>query len=224
MRILVIEDEPAIVDFVQRGLTAEGYTVETEADGASGLAHALSGDIALVVLDRMLPALDGLAVLTELRAAKPTLPIIMLTARGEVADRVAGLDGGATDYLVKPFAFDELAARIRVHLRSPAMRQQTVLRAAGIEVDLLSREVMRDGVGAHLSTKEFDLLVCFMRNPGRVLSREQILKAVWGYDHEPGTNTVEVYVSYLRRKLDRDGAPAPIRTVRSAGYQLQSNA
>ncbi|MGI8558360.1 MAG: response regulator transcription factor [Solirubrobacteraceae bacterium] len=223
MQILVIEDEAAIADFVQRGLRAEGYAVESAADGVSGLERALDSDVALVVLDRMLPGRDGLEVLAELRAAKPALPVIMLTARAQVADRVAGLDGGATDYIVKPFAFDELAARVRAHLRAPEPQEATRVAAAGIELDLISRRVSRDTTPVHLSAKEFELLLYFVRNPGRVLSREQILSSVWGYDHEPGTNIVEVYVSYLRRKLARSGAPAPIATVRSVGYRLETD-
>lgn len=222
MRILVIEDEPAIADFVERGLLAEGYAVESVADGVSGLQRALGSDVALVVLDRMLPGRDGLDLLGELRAAKPALPVIMLTARAAVADRVAGLDAGATDYIVKPFAFDELAARVRAHLRSPAPQEPTLLRAAGIEADLLSRHVTYTGAAVHLSAKEFELLAYFMRNQGRVLSREAILSSVWGYEHDPGTNIVEVYVSYLRRKLGRSGERSPIATVRSVGYRLRS--
>jgi DNA-binding response OmpR family regulator len=220
MRILVIEDEPAIADFIERGLSAEGYAVESAHDGADGLERALTSDVGLVVLDRMLPRMDGLEVLTRLRSVKPDVPVIMLTAKAEVADRVSGLDAGATDYVVKPFAFDELAARVRAHLRSPSQVEATTLQAAGIELDLLARRVTREGVVIHLSAKEFELLAYLMRHPGQVLSREQILSAVWGYDHEPGTNIVEVYVSYLRRKLGRSGSPAPIQTVRSVGYKL----
>ena len=144
----------------------------------------------------------------------------MLTARTSVADRVAGLDAGAIDYVTKPFAFDELAARVRAHLRVPTASESTKLAALGIEADLLTRRVTRDGVEVALSAKEFDLLVYFLRHPGNVLSREQILSAVWGYSHDPGTNIVEVYVSYLRRKLRRPGSPAPIITLRSVGYRL----
>jgi DNA-binding response OmpR family regulator len=220
MRILVIEDEAAIADFIERGLRAEGYAVDACGDGAEGLERALASDVSLVLLDRMLPTMDGLDVLTKIRAVKPSLPVIVLTAKTEIADRVAGLDAGATDYVVKPFAFDELAARVRAHLRAPSQAEATMLTAADIELDLLSRRVVRAGRTIHLSAKEFDLLAYLMRHPGQVLSREQILSAVWGYDHEPGTNIVEVYVSYLRRKLAFSGEPAPIVTVRSVGYKL----
>lgn len=220
MRILVVEDEAGIADFVQRGLRAEGHQVDAETDGLAGERRAIGVDFDLVILDRMLPGRDGLEVLRGIRAAKPRLPVIMLTARGEIADRVAGLDAGATDYLVKPFAFDELAARVRAHLRTPAQAQPTRLQAAGIVLDLLSREVTRDGRRVDLSAKEFELLAHFLRHPNQVLSREQLLGAVWGYDFDPGTNVLEVYVGYLRRKLAHDDRPAPIDTLRSMGYRL----
>jgi DNA-binding response OmpR family regulator len=220
MRILVVEDETAIADFVQRGLEAEGYAVACAYDGDEGERQALGESIDLVVLDLMLPGKDGLAVLRSIRTEKPALPVIVLTARDEVDDKVAGLDTGATDYMTKPFAFDELTARIRAHLRRPSNGETTALDAAGIHMDLLSREVMLGKTAVHLSTREFDLLAYFMRHPGQVLSREQILSAVWGYDFDPGTNVVEVYVGYLRRKLATDDNPAPIETLRSVGYRL----
>ena len=220
MRILVAEDEPAIADFIEHGLSAEGYAVTVTADGDEALRLAISDDFALVVLDRMLPGRDGIAVLKELRRVRPELRVIMLTARTGIDDRVEGLDAGAVDYMTKPFAFDELAARVRAHLRTPQQQQATRLEALGIELDLLTRRVTRDGVEVTLSSKEFDLLAYFLRHPANVLSREQILSAVWGYSHDPGTNIVEVYVSYLRRKLGQPGNPAPIVTVRSVGYRL----
>jgi DNA-binding response OmpR family regulator len=220
VRILVVEDEAGIADFVQRGLAAEGHQVEVATDGLDGERRALTSDVDLVILDRVLPGRDGLEVLRGIRAAKPALPVIMLTARGEVADRVAGLDAGATDYVVKPFAFDELAARVRAHLRSPAQPTPTRLEGAGIVVDLLSREVTRDGSAIALSAKEFELLAHFLRHPDQVLSRAQLLSGVWGYDFQPATNIVEVYVAYLRRKLAVTGTAAPIETVRSMGYRL----
>jgi DNA-binding response OmpR family regulator len=221
MKILVVEDETAIADFVQRGLQAEGYAVDCAADGLDGERQALEGNADLVVLDLMLPGRDGMSVLGSIRETKPTLPVIVLTARDSVEDKVAGLDSGATDYVTKPFSFDELTARIRAHLRDPgAAREPTKLDAAGIHVDLLSREVMLGEEAVHLSAREFDLLVYFMRHVGEVLSREQILSAVWGYDFDPGTNVVEVYVGYLRRKLAASGGPARIETLRSVGYRL----
>lgn len=220
MVVLLIEDEPAIADFLRRGLEDEGYTVISEADGIAGERRALREDIDLVILDRMLPGLEGLEVLESIRRAKPGLPVIVLTARGEVSERVEGLDRGATDYVPKPFSFEELAARVRTHLRQPDEAGATQLRASGIRLNLVTRAAERDGVPVRLSTREFELLAYLMRHPGQVLSREQILRAVWDYDHDPGTNVVQVYVGYLRRRLALPGRPAPIETVRSAGYRL----
>jgi DNA-binding response OmpR family regulator len=222
MRILVVEDEPAIADFLERGLEAEGYAVTCAQDGERGERLALTGDFHLLILDLMLPGRDGLSVLTSVKRERPEVPVILLTARGEIEDKVTGLDLGATDYLTKPFSFDELAARVRVHLRGPEQASPTRLQAGDIELSLLSRRVERAGVEVALSTREFDLLAYLMRHPGQVLSREQILSAVWGYDHDPGTNVVGVYVSYLRRKLGRAGEPSSIETVRGAGYRLRA--
>jgi DNA-binding response OmpR family regulator len=221
MRILVVEDETAIADFVQRGLEAEGYSVACATDGLEGERQALEDGVDLVVLDLMLPGRDGMSVLDSIRRSRPSLPVIVLTARDAVEDKVNGLDSGATDYVTKPFSFDELTARIRAHLRNtPQQPESTTLDAAGIHMDLLSREVVLGRETVHLSAREFDLLAYFMRHPGQVLSREQILSAVWGYDFDPGTNVVEVYVGYLRRKLAVNGSPAPIETLRSVGYRL----
>jgi DNA-binding response OmpR family regulator len=223
MRILVIEDEAAIADFVQRGLQAEGHAVRCAPDGIVGERVALGDDVDLVVLDVMLPGQDGYSVLKAIRKSKPTLPVIMLSARAEVEDRVRGLDHGATDYVTKPFSFDELAARVRAHLRTPLQRDATTLDAAGIRLNLLSRKIEREGVEVHLSAKEFDLLAYFLRHPDQALSRQQILGAVWNYDFDPGTNVVEVYIRYLRRKLALPGSPAPIETIRSVGYRLNTS-
>jgi DNA-binding response OmpR family regulator len=169
----------------------------------------------------MLPGRDGLDVLAALREAKPSVPVLVLTARGEVEDRVAGLEAGAVDYLVKPFSMAELIARVRAQLRVAERTSTTTLRREDIEVDLLTRRVRRDGEAIPpLSTTEFELLVYLMRHDGQVLSREQILGAVWGYEHDPTTNVVDVYIGYLRRKLRRPDSPAPIFTVRSVGYRL----
>jgi DNA-binding response OmpR family regulator len=218
--ILVIEDEPGIVDFLERGLRSNGFEVRSALDGATGLARALNENVDLVVLDMMLPERSGLEVLADLRARKPRLPVIALTARGELDDRVAGLDAGATDYVVKPFSLAELAARIRAQLRFATDAQTMTLRGGDIELDLIRREVRQAGELVRLSTTEFELLAYLLEHGGRVLSREQILRAVWGYEHDPGTNIVEVYVGYLRRKLRRGDRPAPIVTVRSAGYRF----
>jgi DNA-binding response OmpR family regulator len=219
--ILVIEDEPGIVDFLERGLAAHGFDVSSASDGEQGLHRALAQDIDLVVLDMMLPGRSGLEVLDQLRQNKPALPVIVLTAMDAVEHRVAGLDAGAVDYLVKPFSLSELAARIRAQLRMAAQMTQTTLSAGGIDIDLISREVRQNGELVRLSTTEFELLVYLLRNSGRVLSREQILRAVWGYEYDPGTNVVDVYIGYLRRKLRRAGqAPARIVTIRSVGYRF----
>jgi DNA-binding response OmpR family regulator len=221
VRILVIEDEPAIADFLERGLTAEGYSVTSASTGEEGEALLRAEDVALVILDVMLPGKDGFAVLEGIRRENPSLPVMLLTARDQVYDKVQGLNKGATDYVTKPFSFDELVARVRAHLRLPSQADTTVLDAGGVTVDLLERRVTRAGSEVSLSTREFDLLVYFMRHSNQVVSREQILNAVWGYGFDPGTNVVDVYVGYLRRKLDRPGAPAPIDTLRSVGYRFR---
>jgi DNA-binding response OmpR family regulator len=217
--ILVVEDEPGIVDFVERGLRRQGFEVESAADGEAGLERALRPDVDLVVLDLMLPKLSGQEVLRQLRAQRPTLPVILLTARGEVEDRIAGLDDGAADYIVKPFAVGELAARVRAQLRS-AGHGSTTIRTETLQIDLVSRQVLVGGEPVRLSTTEFELLVYLAQNRPHVLSRDEILRAVWGYNHDPGTNVVEVYVGYLRRKLRSEGRPTPIVTVRSVGYRF----
>jgi len=220
MQILVVEDEPAIADFLERGLAAEGYAVTVAGDGAEGEKLALGGGFDLVVLDRMLPGRDGLEVLGAIRAARPRLPVIVLTAKGEVADRVEGLDRGATDYMTKPFAFPELLARVRARLRDPGGEPATVLEAAGLRLDLLARRVERDGSSVRLPEREAELLAYLMRRPGQVCTRAELLGSVWRYDHDPGTNIVQVYIGYLRRRLGELGTPAPIETVRAAGYRL----
>jgi DNA-binding response OmpR family regulator len=222
-RILVIEDEPGIVDFLERGLAAHGFEVEAALDGISGTAKALSERVDLVVLDMMLPGRSGFDLLAELRETRPALPVIALTARGEIEDRVAGLDAGAVDYLTKPFSLSELAARIRAQLRVAAQAQATTLRGDGLEVDLLTREVRQGDDLVRLSTTEFELLVYLLQNRGRVLSREQILRAVWGYEYDPGTNVVDVYVGYLRRKLRDTEGNTPIVTIRSVGYRFDAS-
>jgi DNA-binding response OmpR family regulator len=218
--ILVIEDEPGIVDFLQRGLRAHGFDVISALDGITGTDLALNEDVDLVILDMLLPGRSGLEVLAELSTAKPALPVIALTARGEIEDRINGLDAGAIDYLVKPFSLGELAARVRAQLRAAMHTPATAVRAGELEVDLITREVRHGGEKVRLSSTEFELLVYMLNNRGRVLSREQILRAVWGYEHDPGTNVVDVYVGYLRRKLRHGDRRAPIATVRSVGYRL----
>jgi DNA-binding response OmpR family regulator len=221
-RILLIEDEPGIVDFVRRGLEGEGFSVEAALDGIEGERLALRDGFDAIVLDLMLPGRPGLEILASVRRARPTVPVIVLTARGEIEDRVGGLDAGAVDYLVKPFSLAELVARVRAQLRVAAQASASVLRGADIEVNLFTRRVQRAGMSVALSTTEFELLVYLLRHQGQVLSREQILSSVWGYEHDPATNVVDVYIGYLRRKLGRPEDPAPIFTVRAVGYRLGS--
>jgi two-component system, OmpR family, response regulator len=220
MRILVVEDEASIADFLTRGLEAEGHAVSSAGNGIEGERVAIESAVDLVILDRMLPGRDGLEVLTSIRAAKPSLPVIVLTARDAVVDRVEGLDSGATDYMTKPFSFDELAARVRAHLRQPAQEIATELEAGGVRLDLVGRRAERKGHSVRLSERESELLAHLMRHAGKVCTHREILAAVWGYDHDPGTNVVQVYIGYLRRRLSLPGSPAPIETVRSVGYRL----
>ncbi len=219
-RILLIEDESGIVDFVCRGLQAEGFAIEAELNGTEGERRALHDSFDLIVVDQMLPGRAGLEILSSVRQAKPKVPVILLTALGEIEDRVIGLDAGAVDYLVKPFSVAELAARIRVQLRLAEQATTGMLASGDIEVNLLTRQTRRAGECVRLSSTEFELLVYLLRHRGRVLSREQILSAVWGYEHDPATNIVDVYIGYLRRKLNRPGNPVPISTIRSVGYRL----
>jgi DNA-binding response OmpR family regulator len=219
-RILVAEDEPRIAAFLEKGLRANGFTVTTVDDGADALDLAATGDFDLLVLDVGLPSLDGFEVLRRLRGEGRTLPIIILTARDGVADTVAGLEGGADDYVAKPFRFDELLARIRIRLRGSRAPEATVLTAGDATLDLRTRRLSVDGRAEELTAREFALAELFFRHPGQVLSREQLLSNVWGYDYDPGSNVVEVYVRYLRQKLGEDR----IRTVRGMGYRLVDQA
>ncbi len=216
----MVEDEPGIVDFVRRGLAAEGFLVEAALDGIEGERLALDESFDAVVLDLMLPGRPGLEVLASLRDKRPALPVIVLSALGELEDRVTGLDRGAVDYLVKPFALTELIARVRAQLRAAQQTSPGLLSAGDIELHLLSRRATRAGEVVPLSKTEFDLLAYLVRHHGQVLTRAQILSGVWGYEHDPATNIVDVYVGYLRRKLRRPDRPAPIFTVRSVGYRL----
>ncbi|HEY8914306.1 response regulator transcription factor [Lacisediminihabitans sp.] len=214
--ILIAEDEPRISDFLQRGLRAEGYTCTVMADGADALNEAQTGGYDLVLLDIGLPTLDGFEVLRRLRMQDQSTPVIMLTARRSVADTILSLDSGANDYLPKPFKFDELMARVRVRLRdTPAT--PAALRRGSLSLDLKTRRARVGDVSVDLSAREFALAEEFLSHPDEVISREQLLSRVWGYDFDPGSNVVEVYVGYLRGKL---GAEA-IETVRGMGYRLR---
>ena len=219
-RILVIEDEAKIADFLRRGLIYEGYTVDVALDGERGLAKAREMPPDIVILDVMLPGVDGLEVCRRLRTAGNT-PILMLTAKDAVADRVSGLDSGADDYLVKPFAFEELLARLRALLRRRQPAEHQVLRFADLVLSQTSRRVQRAGREIELTAKEYDLLELFMRHPEQVLTRDIIYDRIWGYDFGGESNIIEVYVRYLRSKLEVDGASRLIHTVRGVGYVLR---
>ncbi len=216
----MVEDEPGIADLLRRALSEDGHAVDLAADGSEGEALALSGDHDLVILDRRLPGRDGIEVLASLQRALPETPVIMLTALGEPEHVIEGLDSGAVDYITKPFDLEELLARVRAQLRRPTARSTSKLIAGDIELDPTTRRVFRAGEPVQLTTREFQLLAYLMRRPNEVLSRDQILKAVWGYDHDPGTNVLAVYIAYLRRKLTVDEVPPPIETVRAAGFRL----
>jgi DNA-binding response OmpR family regulator len=221
--ILVIEDEERIADFLRRGLTFEGYKVLVAHDGPGGLSIARDQPPDVVILDWMLPGLDGLEVCRRLRAAGPT-PILMLTAKDAVPDRVAGLDAGADDYLVKPFAFDELLARLRALLRrSKPADTAEALRFADLMLDPAAREARRGERRLELTAKEFDLLELFMRHPRQVLTREVIYDRIWGYDFGGESNIIEVYIRYLRQKTESAGEIRLIHTVRSVGYVLRED-
>jgi two-component system, OmpR family, response regulator MprA len=218
--ILVIEDEQKISDFLRRGLTYEGFHVEVANDGEAGLKAARDNPPHLVVLDVMLPGLDGIEVCRRLRAAGP-IPILMLTAKDSVADRVKGLESGADDYLVKPFAFEELIARVRALLRRVHPVEETVLKFADLTLNVSTREVSRGARKIELTTKEFDLLHFFLRHPRQVLTRELIYDRIWGYDFGGESNILEVYIRYLRSKIESDVESRLIQTVRGVGYVLR---
>jgi len=220
-RILLIEDERKIADFIRRGLTLEGYQVQVAYDGESGLDAAVEQRPDLIILDIMLPAIDGIEVCKALRDAGFDMPILMLTARDAVRDRVAGLDAGADDYLVKPFAFDELLARIRALLRRRVAAEEEVLQFADLTLRPATREVTRGGRPIDLTAREFDILETFMRHPRQVLTREQLYERIWGYDFSGESNIIEVYIRYLRAKLEANGEPRLIHTVRGVGYVLR---
>jgi two-component system, OmpR family, response regulator len=217
-RVLVIEDEPRLREVVARTLRADGYEVATAADGAEGYAEARSGAYDLIVLDVMLPTMSGLEISLRLRRLGMQTPLLMLTARDSLEDRVAGLDSGADDYLVKPFAFDELLARLRALLRRRTGSDSHELHVDDLVLDLVRHEVRRGRREVALTAREFALLEYLMRHPGHTLSRDQIVDAVWPRDYEGGSNVVDTYVHYLRDKVDRPPAKPLIRTVRGVGY------
>jgi len=221
MRVLVVEDEPKVASFLQRGLAAEGYAVDVAADGPAALAAAEASPYDVLIVDIMLPGLDGLAVVRTLRDRGNRVPVLLLTARDTLADKVAGLDSGADDYLTKPFAFEELLARVRALLRRPAAPAPPVLAVADLRLDPVRREVTRNGRRIDLSPREFALLEFLLRRAGQVLSRAVIAQHVWGVDFDTFTNVIDVYVNYLRKKIDADFDRKLVHTVRGVGYVLK---
>lgn len=229
-RILIVDDEPAVREALRRSLAFEGYATETAVDGIDALTRAEAYGPDLIVLDIQMPRMDGLTAARRLRAAGSRVPILMLTARDTVGDRVTGLDAGADDYLVKPFELDELFARVRALLRRSsyaaardAADDEDVLAFADLRMDLATREVTRGERRVELTRTEFTLLELFMAHPRQVLTREQILKSVWGFDFEPSSNSLDVYVMYLRRKTEAGGEPRLVHTVRGVGYALRAD-
>jgi two-component system response regulator MprA len=222
MKILVVDDEPAVRESLRRALQLEGYDVELAGDGAEALERIDDADgVDAVVLDLSMPRLDGLEACRRLRREGNSIPVLMLTARDEVSDRVAGLDAGADDYVVKPFALDELLARLRALLRRLGPQEGEVLRFADLELDPATRQVRRGADAIDLTRTEFALLELFLLNPRQVLTRSVIFERVWGYDFGFGSNSLDVYIGYLRRKTEQGGKPRLIQTVRGVGYALR---
>jgi DNA-binding response OmpR family regulator len=215
-RILIAEDEPRLASFLEKGLRSNGFVTSVAEDGAKASMMARDDEFDLLVLDLGLPGKDGTEVLRELRASGQRMPVIILTARDDVSDKVSGLEGGADDYVTKPFRFEELLARVRARLRDERTVERTVLKAGNIVLDLRTRRAATDGRTVDLTAREFTMLEVLIRHAGQVLSREQLLSHVWGYDYDPGSNVVDVYIGYLRRKLGSNS----IETVRGMGYRL----
>lgn len=225
MRILVIEDDHKIAMAIKRGLEQESYAVDVSFDGKDGLGNALTFEYDVMIVDRMLPEVDGKVIVEKVRAKKINTPIIFLTAKDKVGDRVEGLNAGADDYLIKPFAFEELIARVRALMRRPQKVEDTVLSVGNLTLDTSRFTVMRGDKEISLSSKEFALLEYMMRNPGRILTKDNIIAHVWDYDADILPNTVEVYIGYLRNKIDRPFKKMPplIHTNRGFGYKLHAN-
>jgi DNA-binding response OmpR family regulator len=217
-RILIAEDEPRLAAFLDKGLRAQGFTTTVVADGTEASTMAQDEEFDLLVLDLGLPGKQGAEVLRDMRLAGQRMPVLILTARDDLDSTVAGLEGGADDYVTKPFKFEELLARIRARLREQPEPEQTVLEAGGVTLDMRARRASVEGRTIELSAREYTMLEVLMRHAGQVLSREQLLSHVWGYDHDPGSNVVDVYVGYLRKKL----GPDVIETARGMGYRLRS--
>jgi DNA-binding response OmpR family regulator len=223
MRILVVEDEGQIAGFIRKGLEEQGFTVDCSADGDEGFRLATSQQYDAIVLDIMLPGRDGLSILQNLRKQHNPVPVLLLTARSALDERVEGLNLGADDYLTKPFFVEELVARIHALARRASGERLSVLQSGDLNVNLITREVVLAGRPVHLTAREFNLLEYLMRSPGRVLTRTQILEHVWGYDFDPTTNLIDVHVQRLRKKITVDGQEPPIETVRGVGYRFKKS-
>ncbi len=222
MKILVVEDEPGMIQFIRQGLQEAGYAVDTARDGSKGLDYALESSYDAIVLDIMMPRMGGLEMLRELRDRRVATPVLLLTARDAIEDRVLGLDMGADDYLIKPFSFAELLARLRALGRRPPLQAYPVMRAGDLEMDVSARKVRRAGKLIDLSPREFMLLETLLRHPNQVLSRTQLAELVWGSDYYADTNVVDVYIGYLRRKIDRDFSYPLIQTAHGFGFRLNT--
>ena len=224
MRILVVEDDEKIANAIKKGLEQESYAVDAEYDGRDGMDSALGLTYDLIILDRMLPGMDGLEICREMRKEGKKTPVLMLTAKDKITDRVEGLNCGADDYLIKPFAFDELVARVKALLRRPETEIGTVLKVEDLTLNTITKKVERNGREISLTPKEYSLLEYFMRNPGRILTKNQIIQHVWDFDADILPNTVEVYVGYLRNKIDAPcKGQALVKTIRGFGYKIATH-
>ncbi len=221
MRLLVVEDEPSLLSIITKRLKEEGYGVDSAKDGREGENYISSAEYDCIILDIMIPFQDGLTLLRKIRAKNISAPVLLLTAKDSIDDRVTGLDSGADDYLVKPFSFDELLARVRAMLRRHKDKKNTVLSVGDLEMDTITRQVQRGGKVIELTSKEYSILEYFLRNKNRVLTKSQIAEHVWNYDFEYNSNIVEVYVRYLRRKMDEEFKNKLIHTIRGGGYVIK---
>ena len=224
MKVLVVEDEKKIASFIRKGLEAEGFVVDSTHHGDEGFSAATTRPYDAIILDIMLPGRDGLSILRNLRERNIAVPVILLSARSELNERLEGLNLGADDYLTKPFYIEELVARLHVVMRRASGAAQSILSVADLRVNLLTREVERGGRRIELTAREFELLEHLARSPGRVLTRPQICERVWNYDFDPGTNLVEVYIQRLRKKLEHEGEAKLVETIRGVGYRINSDA
>jgi DNA-binding response OmpR family regulator len=221
LRLLVVEDEPSLLSIITKRLKEEGYGVDSAKDGREGENYITSAEYDCIILDIMIPFQDGLTLLRKIRARNISAPVLLLTAKDSIDDRVTGLDSGADDYLVKPFSFDELLARVRAMLRRHKDKKNTILSVGDLEMDTITREVQRGGKAIELTSKEYSILEYFLRNKNRVLTKSQIAEHVWNYDFEYNSNIVEVYVRYLRRKMDEEFENKLIHTIRGGGYVIK---